>query len=329
MRALVYTAPRTLEVQEVAPPQESDEIIVDVEACGICGSDMHAWMGHDDRRPAPLVLGHEVSGIARSGRFAGQRVTINPLVTCMRCPACLSGRTNLCAERQIISMAPRPGGFAQQIRVPERNLLPVPNHYPPEHAALVEPLAVAWHGVALAARATPPPLAAQDCLVLGGGAIGVAAALALRAQGAASIRIAETNTARRDFLSRLDGIALVEPPTSAERAHQADVIIDAVGIEATRRAASALARPGGAIVHIGLGSDTGGLDVRRLTLQEIAFLGAYTYTMQDFRETLAALVAGQFGEPFWIEERSLSEGAAAFDALAAGDIAAAKIILRI
>ena len=116
-------------------------------------------------------------------------------------------------------------------------------------------------------------------------------------------------------------------PTSAAGPDAPDLIIDGVGIEATRAAASANVRPGGVIVHIGLGSAAGGLDIRRMTLQEITFIGTYTYTMQDFRDTAAAIYDGRLGALNWPEFRPLSDGASAFEDLSAGRVASPKIIL--
>ena len=114
MKALVYTQPKEVIYQEEADPVSSKgEALIRVDAVGICGSDLHAYLGHDERRPGPLILGHEAAGVVVGGTLDGQRVTVNPLVTCGQCQACLSGRSNLCAKREIISMAPRQGAFAQ------------------------------------------------------------------------------------------------------------------------------------------------------------------------------------------------------------------------
>ncbi len=120
MRALVYTSPRGLELRDVAQPVAGEgQTVVDVAACGICGSDMHAYLGHDERRPPPLVLGHEAAGVALEGPLAGRRVTVNPLESCGNCDFCVEGRDNLCPDRRIISMPPRDGAFAEQVVVPE------------------------------------------------------------------------------------------------------------------------------------------------------------------------------------------------------------------
>jgi threonine dehydrogenase-like Zn-dependent dehydrogenase len=328
MKALVYTAPETFEVRDVPEPvPAADELRVQVTSAGICGSDMHAYLGHDDRRPAPLILGHEVSGRVTGGDLDGQRVTVNPLVTCGSCRACRAGRDNLCPDRQIISMPPREGGFAQQIVIPRGNVVVVPDHISHDQAALAEPIACGWH----AARIAKSQVQLQSAdparaLVIGGGAIGLGAALSLRAQGIGDIVIVEPNALRRHYLETNCG-ETVRPP-DAPGLDGVDIVVDGVGIAATRAQASAAVRPGGIIVHIGLGSGEGGLDIRRMTLQEITFVGTYTYTAQDFRDTAQAMFDGRLGALDWTETRALSSGAAAFEDIRAGRVAAPKIILR-
>ena len=321
MKALVYDGVETLNFRDMPDPvRTGDDALVRIEAVGICGSDMHAYLGHDARRPAPLILGHEAAGVIEAGPNSGTRVTINPLVHCGSCPACLAHRENLCPQRQIISMQPREGAFAQYITMPQSNLVVVPDDVPLAKAALAEPLAVSWHAVRLALEALHPS-ADKRAVVIGGGAIGLAAALAFRAMGVAEVTIAEPNDTRRAFLNGIGESAVV----SAEG--QFPLVVDAVGYSATRATASVLAEPGGVIAHVGLGEDAGGLDVRRMTLQEITFIGTYTYTAQDFRDTAAAIFDGGLGPLDWCQHRPLSQGGAAFADLRAGTVAEPKIVL--
>jgi L-iditol 2-dehydrogenase len=146
----------------------------------------------------------------------------------------------------------------------------------------------------------------------------------LRAFGATQITVAEPNATRRATLDAIEGFDTVTPDTIT----QADLVIDGVGYASTRAAASALATPGGVIMHIGLGEDAGGLDVRRMTLQEITFIGTYTYTAQDFRDAAAAIFDGRLGALDWTERRPLSQGQRAFEDIRAGKVAAPKIILE-
>jgi L-gulonate 5-dehydrogenase len=331
MKALVYTGPHEMEVRDVGEPAPSadDEVLIKVAACGICGSDMHAWHGHDERRPAPLILGHEAVGVIVEGGQAGTRVVVNPLVTCQTCKDCRGGRENLCAQRQIISMPPREGAFAEYLVMPKRNLIPVPADVVTSAAALTEPLACGWHAVRLAGQMSAKPLEAARCLVLGGGAIGFGAALALAANKAPEVWIAETNPQRRALIERAGDFHVFDPlGDGGPAASSVDVVVDGVGFDATRAKACATVRPGGVIAHIGLGAGSGGLDVRRMTLQEITFLGTYTYTVRDFQETAAAIFDGRLGPLDWPEIRPLGEGAQAFADIDAGLVAAPKIILE-
>ncbi|MEO9863704.1 alcohol dehydrogenase catalytic domain-containing protein, partial [Yoonia sp.] len=173
MKALVYDGVETLNFRDVPDViAGTDEQLIRVEAVGICGSDMHAYLGHDARRPAPLILGHEAAGTIVGGDHDGMRVTVNPLVSCLVCPACKSGRENLCPKREIISMPPREGAFAQFIAMPMRNLVEVPDNIALSKAALAEPLAVSWHAARLGIEALHPSMD-RRAIVIGGGAIGL------------------------------------------------------------------------------------------------------------------------------------------------------------
>jgi threonine dehydrogenase-like Zn-dependent dehydrogenase len=219
-------------------------------------------------------------------------------------------------------MQPREGAFAQFIAMPPSNLVEVPADVPLAKAALAEPLAVSWHAVRLALEALHHS-AERRALVIGGGAIGLSAALALRAMGFLDVTIVEPNDARRAFLNDTCG-----EPAVAKGEGQYPIVIDAVGFAATRAAASALVEAGGVIAHVGLGEDRDGLDVRRMTLQEITFIGTYTYTAQDFRDTAKAIFDGRLGALNWFQTRPLSEGAQVFKDLRDGTVAAPKIILN-
>jgi threonine dehydrogenase-like Zn-dependent dehydrogenase len=322
MKALVYDGVETLNYRDMPDPiAGSDTHLIKIEAVGICGSDMHAYLGHDARRPAPLILGHEAAGTIVGGVQNGRRVTVNPLVSCGTCAACKAGRENICPDRQIISMPPREGAFAQYVAMPDSNLVTVPDAIPMDKAALAEPLAVSWHTARLALEALHPSME-RRALVIGGGAIGLAAALALKAMGARDVTIAEPNDARRAFLTDTCGQA-----TMANASGSFETVIDAVGYGATRASASACVMPGGVIAHVGLGDSAEGFDVRYATLQEVTFIGTYTYTMQDFRDTAQAIFDGKLGPLDWTEKRALSDGFQAFKDLRTGKVAAPKIIL--
>ncbi|MDU9005979.1 zinc-dependent alcohol dehydrogenase [Sedimentitalea todarodis] len=322
MKALVYEGVEKLRFRDAPDPVPAPgEHLIKVEATGICGSDMHAFLGHDARRPAPLILGHEAAGVIVGGPRDGERVTINPLVHCGTCSACAAGRENLCPSRQIISMPPREGAFGQYVAMRDTNLVSVPDGFAIAKAALAEPLAVSWHAARMGLEALTPKIG-SNVLILGGGPIGLGSALALRAMGLDDITIVEPNPVRRSYLIDHCGENAVD---SVDGLYA--LVVDAVGYAATRARASALARPGGVIVHVGLGEDTGGLDVRRVTLQEITFIGTYTYTSDDFRQTAEAMYRGELGALDWFQPRALQDGADAFADLRNGTVSAPKIVL--
>ncbi len=328
MKALIYTGEQELVWRDISDPViENGEVEIKIEAAGICGSDMHAYLGHDERRPPPLILGHEACGTVSSGRYKGKRVVFSPLVTCGFCDDCLGGRSNLCSAREIVSMAPRQGAFAEKVVIPETNIVEIPDDMDPIKAALTEPVATALHAIGVAERALWRPLGECRGLVLGGGAIGLSAALILRSRGCRDVTVADTNALRLDAAREGEGFVVVDPATTPPDESSYDLVIDAVGGRATRQNACHAIRPGGVITHIGLMDSDDGLNIRKLTLQEVTFIGTYTYTMVDFRATVQALHSGSLGSLDWVEQRNLADGGQAFRDLHNGNVAAAKIIL--
>ena len=327
MRALVYTGTQLSEIRNVpAPVCDREQVVVDLAFCGICGSDMHAWHGHDERRVPPLVLGHEAVGVANDGPLQGQRVAINPLMTCGACVSCLSGNEHLCAKRELIGMRV-PGAFAEKVAIKAQNLTILPDDLSFVEAALSEPLACSVHAVRLALQHVDDDRTATIA-ILGGGAIGLLAGKVFLAYGYQNIWIAEPNPLRRSMLEKLGNFNAYDPTKSDQCPQNVDMIIDAVGSGTTRRTASAMVRPGGVIVHIGLQDNLDGLDARRITLQEITFKGTYCYRNDDFAEALRLLHDGAVSGSGWVDVRPLADGSKAFQDIHNGT-APPKIILDI
>ncbi len=332
MKALVYTQPQQLQLQERPMPElQPGEVVLRIEAVGICGSDMHAWHGHDPRRKPGLVLGHEFVGRVESsaapGFDVGTRFTGNPLITCGVCEYCVQGRNNLCANRTMVGMT-RPGAFAEYMSIPAASLIAMPQDLSASAAALTEPAATAWHALNLILRALARPIHECRVLVIGGGAIGMLSALLLRHLGARGVVLAELNPLRREAVAQHAQCEVIDPRVSAPADNSFDVVIDAVGAKATRAQSFTAIKPGGVIMHVGLQDWASEIDMRKLTLAEITLLGTYTYTTADLRATVAALAQGVFGTLAWVQERPLAEGPAAFVDLDQGRCAAAKVVLR-
>ena len=329
MKALVYTAPNEMTLRNVPEPALVDgEVVLRIDAVGICGSDLHAYHGRDPRRAPPLVLGHELAGEIVAGPGRGRRVTVNPLIACGTCDYCVEGRNNLCSNRTMVGMT-RAGGFAELMSIPVGSLIDLPADMDSVPAALTEPAATALHAVHMAMRALHRPVQEGRMLIFGGGAVGLLAALLLTSYGVRSIQLAETNALRRESARRTGACEPFDPVSPGGPAEAScDLVIDAVGAKSTRTAALRAVRPGGVIVHVGLQDWASEIDMRKLTLAEITLIGTYTYTTADLRATVRALHSGVFGDLTWVEERPLAEGAAAFADLDHGRSAAAKIVLR-
>lgn len=328
MKALVYKGTEDTAIMDWADPAPGpDEVLVAVSHSGICGSDMHAWHGHDARRVPPMILGHEASGTILGGPRDGERVTINPLVSCGECSHCTAGDVHLCEQRTLLGMG-YPGAYAEQIAVRSARALPLQAGTSFATAALTEPLACAVHGVKLALPVLRKAPADTDVVVLGGGAIGLLAALVFAEYGFSRVRIAETNDTRRRMLGDCLAATPYDPINAPAHDSSADLVFDAVGSGRTRAAASAMVRPGGTIIHIGLQDGAEGLDTRRITLQEIAFIGTYCYRDADFVEALSLLESGRISGEGWTEYRPLDAGPQSFHDIDQGK-APPKIILQV
>ena len=331
MKALVYTQPNEVQLLDRPEPELADgDVILKIDAVGICGSDMHAYHGHDPRRKPGLVLGHEFCGtVAQSLAPAyspGMRVTGNPLITCGVCDYCVQGRNNLCSNRTMVGMT-RPGAFAQFMSIPAKSLIDMPQDMSAVHAALTEPAATALHAINMSMKAMARPLPENRTLVIGGGAIGMLAALLLKHYGCSDIVLAETNPLRRASIEQHAGAQTYDPRESTPTENGFDYVIDAVGSKATRVTALQAIRPGGVVMHIGLQDWASEIDMRKLTLAEITLMGTYTYTTADLRATVKLLYAGAFGDLSWVETMPLASGAKAFSDLDSGKLASAKVVL--
>lgn len=329
MKALVYTDTKEMTYRdEPLPTQREGDVILEVNAAAICGSDMHAYHGHDERRIPPLILGHEVCGTVLDGKHAGKRMVINPLMTCGVCLDCQTGRSNLCSERELIGMYLQ-GAFAEQVAIDERNLLEIPEDMDPISASVTEPTATALHAIALIERIAYRPLSEMRCLVLGGGAIGLLAALILKAKGCTQIDLAETNSLRRESIDSQHCCKTYNPITNiAPHTGEYDVVLDCVGSGITRASSCEAVRPGGIISHVGLQDSKEGIDSRKITLQEVTFLGNYCYTTADMKASIDMLYQNRLGDLSWIDVRPMSAGAEAFSDLHNGLVGAAKIVLQ-
>ncbi len=310
MRALVYTAPSTVELLEVLEPvPRADEVLLTVVAAGICGSELHGIKSPGFRTP-PLVMGHEFAGTTSDGR----RVIVNPLISCGRCDLCTSGRSHLCRTRAILGVH-RPGGFAERVAVPNDAIHELPYSMSWEVAAVVEPVASAVHAWRLVGAVRRARVA-----VIGAGAIGLVCLLVACAGEVESVFVADPSEARLRIALRL-GAAGCGP----ELVGEFDVIIDAVGLPVTHRASVMHLRPGGTAVWLGLIDAEAGFDATDLIRLEKRVLGSFAYTDEEFAQ---AIEQAQRFDLDWVDSFPLSEGPAIFGELMNGRTDVVKALLR-
>lgn len=306
MRALVFTDPGKVELRdEPAPTVGEDEEIVNVAASGICGSELHGFRAAGFRVP-PLIMGHELVGTTADGR----RVAVNPLAVCGHCDSCRRGRPQLCRNRSLLGIH-RPGGFAQQVAVPRSALHELPEGLPFSAAALIEPLANAVHAWSLLPE-VPDRLA-----VLGAGPIGLLCAMVARTRGV-DVQITDPSDDRRAAAERLRLWAVAEPEG------EFDVVIDAVGVPASRQASLDHIRPGGTAVWIGLAHDEATISGNTLVRGEKTIRGSFAYIPDEFARAVALAPDLNLG---WTTEVPFDRAADVFYSLADGNTTIVKAVI--
>lgn len=274
MRRAVWTEAGLDVVEEDPGPLEAGWVRLRVEACGICGSDLHFWHGHL-RRPMGTSPGHELVGTVVDGPagLADGLYAVSPNISCGDCAFCRSGRTNLCGRGGPGLGLGRHGGLADLVDAPLANLAPIPDGVDPVTASLTEPLAVTVRGVGLARVE-----ADHRVLVLGAGTIGLCAALVARDR-AAEVAIVARHPHQRAAAEQVGVTVLAEGEAVAwGKEHRPEVVVESVGGTAdTLTDAVRVVGRGGRIVLLGTFSEPKAVDLQRLMMKEVALLGSFCY----------------------------------------------------
>jgi L-iditol 2-dehydrogenase len=251
VRAVRLHAVQDLRLTEVPDPVLGPgDVVVQVVAAGICGTDRHLTAGEFPCTP-PVTLGHEFCGrIVHSDDPAlpvGTHVTCDPNIACGTCPACRVGRVNLCHRLSAIGVH-RDGGFADRVVIPAHRAFALPDGLHPHHGALAEPLACCLHAVDLA-----QPVAGQRAIVMGGGVIGLLTQQLLIGAGVEVMML--TRSAAKQALALALGATHVATGPDAARAiwpAGVEIVMECAGVAATVAAAPALAARGGRMVLVGV-----------------------------------------------------------------------------
>lgn len=271
-------------MREVTTPQpQPGELRVAVHAAAVCGSDVHGFRGDNDRRRPGTVMGHETSGTVDAvgadvdPSWRGRPVVVNPLRSCGTCPACAAGRENLCPVKAVTGCVPDlPGAFADFLVVPLSAVVPWPVGVPLSRGALVEPFAVGLHAAELT------ELSGRRVVVVGGGVVALATALAAWRRGAVSVDVLVRTAQRRDVLATFGLQAVVSAMAPSP---PADVAFDCVATSESLATAMAATRTGGSVVVVGFAADHALLPMTALVHGERIVHGSAQYTAESYRRT--------------------------------------------
>ena len=294
LAAVAPEAGRRVSLERVTRRQpEADEVLLEVTACGLCHSDVH-FMEGTSGTAFPYLLGHEVTGVVRetgddvTGVVPGDTVVVAPMVPCGECKQCLAGRTQACpsklhqnppvelADGRAANRVLGVGGLAEQVVMPERQVVKIDPRVPPEVAALLGCAVPSGFGAAVNTAATGP---ADDVIIVGCGGVGLAAVAGARSAGANRIIALDANATKLPLARRFGATAVVDATAVGDVAeavreltdgHGGDVVIDAVGGTRTFEQSLTLLASGGRMVIVGAPAST---DVAQIPLRPLFLTG--------------------------------------------------------
>ena len=342
MKALVLSEYKKLELVEMQKPRPGDdELLIRVQACGICGSDVHGYDGSTGRRLPPIVMGHEAAGIveavggAVTGFLPGGRVTFDSTVFCGSCFYCRRGQVNLCDHREVIGVSTpefrRMGAFAEYVTVPARIAYTLPENMPFAHAALIEAVSVAVHAVSLT------PIALDDTVVVAGaGMIGLLTLQAALLAGAGRVFVFDVDETRLELARSLGAtgtfnsnngnpILEIRKLTSGRGA---DVALECVGIPPTVNLAIEAVRKGGLVTLVGNVAPKVEIGLQSVVTRQIRLQGSCA-SAGEYPACISLLSRGAIRvEPILSAVAPLEEGAAWFRRLYAREPGLLKVVLQ-
>lgn len=342
MQALVLEEARDLQLRDVPEPEIGpNDVLIQVYACGICGSDVHGYDGSTGRRIPPLIMGHEAAGaIARVGSEVkefqvGDRVTFDSTVSCGACRYCQTGAVNLCDKRQVLGVScadyRRHGAFAEYVAVPEHIVYRLPDGFPYGNAAMIEAVSIAVHAARISE--IKPGSAA---VVIGAGMIGVLAVQAFRHYGCAKVFAVDVDRDRLElarsmgadavFLS--NGPEVVSELQAATNGEGLDIAVEAVGAQGPILTAIESVRSGGTVTLIGNLAKTVEIPLQTVVTRQLRLLGSCA-SAGEYPQCIELMQSGAIQvEPLISAIAPLSEGAQWFDRLYAREAGLMKVILQ-
>lgn len=333
MRAAVLHGPGDVQIEERTVPRPTGgDALIRVSSVGVCGSDIHYFRNGrigDHAATAPIVLGHECSGVVVSAPLnathlrPGIRVAIEPQRPCGRCRYCVSGAYNICRTMRFFADPPTDGALAEFVLVPAAFCHPVPDSISDDESALIEPLAVGIWALQRARLAV-----GETVLVSGAGPIGVLAAQAALAMGAGRVVVTDVNAARLEFVRSFGAATLDLVSSSYDEVAEVDVLVECSGAPGSIAAAAQTMNPRGRIAAVGIGrTPLTEIDLLHLQSHELELVGVYRYA-DVYPRAIALVSRGAVNLRSLITHRFPLERAAEALALSETDLSAIKAIVR-
>lgn len=331
-QGLVYNGPYEITLTDLPDPTPADgEVVVEVLAVGVCGSDVHGFSGDTGRRSLGGVMGHELVGRVLSGNLIGEIVVVNPVIGCGHCSNCQVGNTHHCPQRRVLGVDPNMvGGFARRIAIPESALFPFATPDSIEVGALVEPIAVGLHAVRRLAIG-----AGNTVAVIGSGMIGLAVVWSALSEGADRVFVSDYEPQRLRVAETMGAIPVDLGFTSMGEVisqllgqSEVDFAVDAVGTGATLTEAVSLVGPNGGVCLVGMASPVIELAAYEVVTEEKSVVGSWCYSASDFEDAKSAVVGGQVPTHLMIDQRvSLDEAPEAIERLGRGSLTSIKTVI--
>lgn len=341
MKSLLLSEYSHLEVVDLPIPSVGpDEVLVRVEACGICGSDVHGYDGSSGRRIPPIVMGHEAAGrVAATGEnvtgFAeGDRVTFDSTVYCGHCEYCAKGDVNLCDNRQVIGVScgdyRRAGAFAEYVTVPQHILYRLPEKISSTEAAMLEAVSVALHAVRIS-----PLSGGEAALVIGAGMIGLLTLQAAKVAGCSRVFIADVDATRLNLAKQvgaeevlhLSGDELVAEVLRRTNGKGVDIAFEAVGRNETVNSAINSTRKGGTVTLIGNVTPEVTIHLQKVVTRQLRLQGSCA-SAGEYPEAIELVAGGKIQvKPLITAIASLEEGPRWFERLHAREPNLMKVVL--
>jgi (R,R)-butanediol dehydrogenase/meso-butanediol dehydrogenase/diacetyl reductase len=331
MLAARYLGPDRIETEEVERPALGPgEALVQVEACGFCGSDINIVAGTHPRAKAPLTIGHELSGRIvefngdAEGLKLGDHVTTYPLISCGVCYACTHGAPHVCRQLRLFGFDVD-GGMAEFVKLPIASLMKLPENMPAHIGALIEPLAVTVHGVKRG-----PVEGVRIAAVLGAGPIGILTALVAQKRGIPHVLISDVLPQRLELAAKVGLTAVPAGPELRARImdlsgnNGADVVYECAGHPSSAKAMTDIVRSRGTIVNLSVFKKPVEIDLQAVNFKEVEIVGSRVYEREDFQEAIDMAMSLPL-EPIVTREFPLEGVADAFRLFHSGE--ACKVLI--